>query len=107
MFRSEDYLRSEVAKVENGTPLSGNIDAFAAEINDFLKKISGSSADDAKSSEEPAAPAQSQTGQSVAAQSLPDDKDAVCFIHIFPGGGRRHGKPSGLHDRQRPQGMRG
>ncbi len=83
MFRSEDYLRSEVAKVENGTPLSGNIDTFAAEINDFLKKISGSSADDARSSEEPAAPAQSQTGQSVAAQSLPDDKDAVCFIHIF------------------------
>ena len=60
MFRSEDYLRSEIEKVEQGVPLSTDIDAFSNEINSFLKKISG------------AAPS-----------SLPDDKDAACFFHVF------------------------
>ena len=41
MFRSEDQLRGEVAKVESGSPLSENIDAFTAEIEGFLAKISG------------------------------------------------------------------
>ena len=63
MFRSEDYLRSEIEKVEQGVPLSTDIDAFSNEINSFLKKISGTA---------PAAPA-----------SLPDDKDAACFFHVF------------------------
>ena len=63
MFRSEDYLRSEIEKVEQGVPLSTDIDAFSNEINSFLKKISGAA---------PAAPA-----------SLPDDKDAACFFHVF------------------------
>ena len=40
MFRSEDFLRSEVEKVEQGAPLSDNLDSFALEINGFLKKIS-------------------------------------------------------------------
>lgn len=40
MFKSEDYLRSEVGKVESGSPLSDNIDSFSSEINEFLKKIS-------------------------------------------------------------------
>ena len=61
MFRSEDYLRSEIEKVEQGVPLSTDIDAFSNEINSFLKKISGA-----------AAPS-----------SLPDDKDAACFFHVF------------------------
>ena len=39
MFRSEDYLRSEIEKVEQGVPLSTDIDAFSNEINSFLKKI--------------------------------------------------------------------
>lgn len=47
MFRSGDYLRSEVQKVENGTPLSQDqeIDSFANEINAFLKKISNTQSD--------------------------------------------------------------
>ena len=49
MFRSEDCLRGEVEKVENGEPLSTDMDSFAAEINNFLKKISGAA------QEEPAA----------------------------------------------------
>ena len=55
MFRSEDYLRSEIEKVEQGVPLSTDIDAFSNEINSFLKKISGT------------APAQPE----------------ACFFHVF------------------------
>ena len=78
MFRSEDYLRSEIEKVEQGVPLSTDIDAFSNEINSFLKKISG------------AAPAQPEASQAAsgssnpaAPSSLPDDKDAACFFHVF------------------------
>ena len=78
MFRSEDYLRSEIEKVEQGEPLSTDIDAFSNEINSFLKKISG------------AAPAQPEASQAAsgssnpaAPASLPDDKDAACFFHVF------------------------
>lgn len=41
MFKSTDFLRSEIEKVENNEPLDTNIDSFANEINSFLKKISG------------------------------------------------------------------
>ena len=78
MFRSEDYLRSEIEKVEQGVPLSTDIDAFSNEINSFLKKISGAA---------PAAPEASQAAPAAsgaaAPASLPDDKDAACFFHVF------------------------
>lgn len=83
MFRSGDYLRSEVQKVENGAPLSEDIDSFANEINEFLKKISsegGASTEEADNGQvsdaagKSAAPADPQ---------IPDDPDAACFIHVF------------------------
>lgn len=42
MFKSTDRLREEVTKVENGEPLSDNIDSFIQEINTFLGRISNS-----------------------------------------------------------------
>lgn len=39
MFRSNDYLRAEVEKVENNEPLTINIDKFSEEIKTFLNKI--------------------------------------------------------------------
>ena len=93
MFRSEDYLRSEIEKVEQGVPLSTDIDAFSNEINSFLKKISGaapaqpeaSQAAPAASGAAAPAPAASGAAASGAAApaSLPDDKDAACFFHVF------------------------
>ncbi|MFR2772409.1 MAG: ATP-binding protein [Clostridium sp.] len=78
MFRSEDYLRSEIEKVEQGVPLSTDIDAFSNEINSFLKKISGAA---------PAAPEASQAAPAASGAAapsfLPDDKDAACFFHVF------------------------
>lgn len=84
MFRSEDFLRSEVEKVEHGVPLSDNLDSFALEINRFLKKISGSE-DDTQSS---AVPADSSKPRAVlldktAGDNLPEDADASCFLHVF------------------------
>ena len=88
MFRSEDYLRSEIEKVEQGVPLSTDIDAFSNEINSFLKKISGAAPAQPEASQ--AAPAASGAPASGAAApgaaapaSLPDDKDAACFFHVF------------------------
>lgn len=40
MFKSGDFIKSEVAKVENNEPLTTDIGTFEKEINDFLKKIS-------------------------------------------------------------------
>lgn len=88
MFRSEDYLRSEIEKVEQGVPLSTDIDAFSNEINSFLKKISGAAPAQPEASQ--AAPEASGAAASGAAASapaapasLPDDKDAACFFHVF------------------------
>ena len=89
MFRSEDYLRSEVSKVEQGAPLSDNIDDFAKEINDFLKKIS-SAPSESSAPEEKAPEVSSKTEESKeealsdsAQHALPEDAKAACFIHIF------------------------
>ena len=93
MFRSEDYLRSEIEKVEQGVPLSTDIDAFSNEINSFLKKISGAAPAQPEASQ--AAPAASgatapgptasgaAASGAAASASLPDDKDAACFFHVF------------------------
>ena len=108
MFRSEYYLRREIEKVEQGVPLSTDIDAFSNEINSFLKKISGAAPAQPEASQ--AAPAASGAAASGAAASgaaasgaaasgaaasgaaapgaaapasLPDDKDAACFFHVF------------------------
>ncbi len=82
MFRSEDSLRGQVEKVENGEPLDTDMDSFASEINQFLKKISGAA------SEEPEAAAP-DAGQEAAPDSLspagnlPADDKAICFLHVF------------------------
>lgn len=40
MFKSSDFLKAEIDKVQNGQPLTTDIGTFEKEINDFLKKIS-------------------------------------------------------------------
>lgn len=80
MFRSEDHLRSELEKVEHGSPLSDNLNAFSSEIHDFLTKISGGK----KSF--PETEIRKVSGRKdvgVKEPVLPQDPDAVCFFHIF------------------------
>ncbi|MCI8465853.1 MAG: chemotaxis protein CheA [Lachnospiraceae bacterium] len=80
MFRSGDYLRSEVQKVEEGSPLSAEeeIDSFANEINAFLKKISNVTEEDSKE-ETASAPAEEKP----AAPGMPDDPEAAAFLHVY------------------------
>lgn len=84
MFRSEDSLRGQVEKVENGEALDTDMDSFAAEINQFLKKISG-----AASEETGGAASQTGGGQESApdsltpAENLPADDKAICYLHVF------------------------
>lgn len=82
MFRSEDYLRSEIEKVEQGIPLSEDIDAFSREINAFLQKISNPAS---QSSEASAEESGTDTGNTLhaALPGFPDDKKAACFLHIY------------------------
>ena len=54
MFKSSDFLKTEVEKIENNEPLITNIGSLEEEINSFLKKISG------EAPEEPAAATQVQ-----------------------------------------------
>lgn len=51
MFKSTDFLRSEIEKVENNEPFDTNIDSFIQEINTFVQKISGSEGAKSSSSE--------------------------------------------------------
>lgn len=77
MFRSGDCLRGQVEKVENGEPLDTDMDSFSSEINQFLKKISGAA------TEEAAPASEESTGDTSVSGNLPDDKTAVCFLHVF------------------------
>ena len=80
MFRSADLLRGEITKVENGEPLLENVDSFRQEINNFLEKLKegGTSAQPAASAAAPSADQKTDQGL-----QLPDDPDAVCFLHIM------------------------
>lgn len=84
MFRSEDCLRGQVEKVENGEPLDTDMDSFASEINQFLKKISGAASDEPEASPPDAGSGSAAAPDSLTpATSLPEDEKAVCYLHVF------------------------
>lgn len=68
MFKSSDFLKDEIAKVENSEELTTNIGTFEQEINDFLKKISsGGAPAPAAAAQEKAAPENAAAEQAKAA----------------------------------------
>ena len=76
LFESEDYLRSEVEKVEAGEVLGDEPGDFKERIEDFLSKISVK--------EKPAKTETENIEKDAKTDAfLPDDPDAVCFIKIF------------------------
>ena len=81
MFKSEDYLRGEVGKVEAGEEIDPDITEFQSAIEAYLQKLK-----DGEAGSEGAAPA---AGGDTAApaesgsSNLPDDPSAQVFIHIF------------------------
>lgn len=78
MFKSEDYLRGEVGKVEAGEEIDPNISEFQAAIDAFLKKLKQEGEDSGD-----AAPAAEGGGaaSAPASSNLPDDPSAQVFIH--------------------------
>lgn len=58
MFKSSDFIKAEVEKVQNNEPLTTDIDTFEEEINSFLKKISGTSSESTVAAPASAAPQQ-------------------------------------------------
>lgn len=53
MFKSSDFLKTEVEKIENNEPLITNIGSLEEEINSFLKKISGQAPEETKAEAQP------------------------------------------------------
>ncbi len=82
MFKSEDYLRGEVGKVEAGEEVDPDITEFQSAIDAFLKKLK----QEEEEVEEGSAPGGGETATSGAAPAdskLPDDPNAQVFIHAF------------------------
>ncbi|MBO6307550.1 MAG: chemotaxis protein CheA [Oribacterium sp.] len=81
MFKSEDYLRGEVGKVEAGEEVDPDITEFQSAIEAYLQKLK-----DGEAGTEGAAPAAGGEAAAPAAagsSNLPDDPSAQVFIHIF------------------------
>lgn len=53
MFKSSDFLKTEVEKIENNEPLITDIGSLEEEINSFLKKISGQVPEETEAEAEP------------------------------------------------------
>ncbi|SEA43770.1 two-component system, chemotaxis family, sensor kinase CheA [Oribacterium sp. KHPX15] len=81
MFKSEDYLRGEVGKVEAGEEVDPDITEFQSAIEAYLQKLkdgeAGAEGAAAASGGDTAAPA------AAGSSNLPDDPSAQVFIHIF------------------------
>ena len=58
MFRSSDFIKAEISKVENNEPLTTDIGTFEQEINDFLKKISQNEPESTEAKSQVQVPAQ-------------------------------------------------
>ncbi len=86
MFKSSDFIKDEVAKVENNEPLTTNIGTFEQEINDFLKKISDGAQGAAEAPKTPAAPkepAAQSNAASTAAPAAPARMESVVVLSEF------------------------
>ena len=69
MFKSSDFLKTEVEKIENNEPLITNIGSLEEEINSFLKKISGEAPEEPEAAVQvqPSAPAEQPAAEPAAA----------------------------------------
>jgi two-component system chemotaxis sensor kinase CheA len=74
MFKSGDFLKAEVEKVENNQPLTTDIGTLEQEINDFLKKISGKEPEDGKPAAAPQAPAAEKQPAAVKTEKTAEGK---------------------------------
>ncbi|TQI65478.1 chemotaxis protein CheA [Clostridium sp. KNHs216] len=74
MFRSSDFIKDEISKVENNEPLTTDIGTFEQEINDFLKKISQKEPEQAKIQPQVPAPAPVPEQPAVLSKAIPAEE---------------------------------
>lgn len=96
LFKSEDFLRGEVGKVEAGEPLLDNVDEFNGKIAAFMDRISRDEARGEAAAKGEAVPAEAPAPAAApaapapaaapaaggAASIIPADDKAAVFIHI-------------------------
>ncbi|WP_101697649.1 chemotaxis protein CheA [Clostridium minihomine] len=87
MFKSSDFLKSEVEKVENNEPLITDIGSFEEEINRFLKKISGEAVEEPQEQPKPEAAAQTPDAVAEAPSAVSDAAPAGKLPAAMPQGG--------------------
>lgn len=87
MFKSSDFLKSEVEKVENNEPLITDIGSFEEEINRFLKKISGEAVEEPQEQPKPEAAAQTPVAVAEAPSAGSDAAPAAKLPAAMPQGG--------------------
>ncbi len=80
LFENVDFLRAEIEKVENGEPLTENIDKYTEKINSYVNKIKAAFGEPVEG-EEKAAPA---GGASSAAPAAEGDAEHVAFPDASP-----------------------
>lgn len=78
MFKSTDYLKDEVEKLQNGEDLLENVDVFTNEVDNFLNKMNGVEATDSATAEAPAAEA--PKAAAAATTSEPSDDYTVKIV---------------------------
>lgn len=91
MFKSSDFLKDEVSKVENNEPLTTDIGTFEQEINDFLKKISGQTPENEQAAApapapavvQPAEPAKVPVQAVASTQATPKSGDYPYPVRVF------------------------
>ncbi|MCI7125738.1 MAG: chemotaxis protein CheA [Agathobaculum sp.] len=91
LFKSIDYFRNQVGKIEAGEPLSTNIDSFVDAINMFIDKIKGDKAaedkpaEDKAEAEKPAEEKGASQGEQVAptAETAPPDARYAYCLRVF------------------------
>ncbi|MCI2106692.1 MAG: chemotaxis protein CheA [Intestinimonas sp.] len=70
MFQAIDFFRGEVEKIDNGEPLSNNIDSLIEKINSLITKIQGDT-ETAEKNQQPAASKAYEPGTQTAGQNYP------------------------------------
>ena len=84
LFKSIDYFRNEVSKIERGEPLSKDIDNFLNTINMFIDKINGETQSGSAAAALPApAAAAAPAEQTAAVQSGNSDANNRFSLRVF------------------------
>ncbi len=75
VFRATDSIKAEIAKVENGQPLTSDIGTIEQDINDLLKKMSSENENSSQTAVQPEK--QDASGERIAPETRPSDSQSV------------------------------